>query len=556
LLQNAFPAACLKLKLAVRPRRKGRTSLQPIENHWGFFMTHWTRLLACGLLVPTLAYAQQPTTPAPTATLQAPAAASLSLADALSTALAQNPDYAQWLNNERPANMAVKSSYATFIPSATVSGGFNYTGSGSSNFGGTNVVKTSASVGSSYSIDLGWTLDGRVLAAPGESKANLRATQQQIDAANVQLRSAVLVQYLNVLQTNARIDVVTQQVKRNQVFLDLARARYQVGQATMLDVRQAEVTLGQSNVDLLVARQQNADARLELYRLMGVPAPEPVEQVRLTDSFPVTAPAFSLDSLLALAATVNPSLLAAQASSDATKWNVRAVKGDYFPTLRVQANWSGYTQEYTDDQTLLDQAYSSATGTAANCEFQNALINQIGGVPGYPNGGVIPNCNIYAGLNLPGTALNPVTSQQIINANNVFPWDFTTQPFQVFAGLSWPIFNGLQRETRVSEAKARRDDASEQLRAQGLLIRTQVTSRYLAISATYEAIGVAEANRIAAADQLRLAQDRYRLGNGTALELSDSEGAVQRAEGTYVDAVFAYHKAVAALEEAVGRPLR
>ena len=33
-------------------------------------------------------------------------------------------------------------------------------------------------------------------------------------------------------------------------------------------------------------------------------------------------------------------------------------------------------------------------------------------------------------------------------------------------------------------------------------------------------------------------------------------GAVQRAEGTYVDAVYAYHKAVAALEEAVGPPLR
>ena len=70
-----------------------------------------------------------------------------------------------------------------------MSGGFNYTGSGSSNFGGTNVIKTSASVGSSYNIDLNWGLDSRVLTAPGQTKANHRATQQQIDAANVQLRS-------------------------------------------------------------------------------------------------------------------------------------------------------------------------------------------------------------------------------------------------------------------------------------------------------------------------------------------------------------------------------
>lgn len=454
-------------------------------------MTHWKRLLVLGLLVPTIAAAQEPTTPAPTASLQPAPTAGLSLADAFSTALAKNPDYLQWLNNERPANMAVKSAYASFIPSASISGGFNYTGSGSSNFGGTNVIKTSASVGSNYSIDLDWTLNGRVLMTPGQSKANLRATKEQIQAANVSLRAAVQTAYLNVLQTDARIDVVTQQVDRNKVFLDLARARHQVGQATMLDVRQAEVTLGQSEVDLLVARQQNADARLELYRLMGVTPPPTFEQVTLTDSFPVVEPTYSLDTLLSTAAQVNPNLLAAEAASEASKYNLSAVKGEYFPSLRASANWSGYTQEYTDQDSITP-----------------------------------------------------------------FPWDFTTQPFQVFAGLSLPIFTGLQRETRVSEAKAQRDDGLEQVRAQSLLVRQQVTSRYLAIEATYKAIAVAEANRIAAADQLRLAQDRYRLGQGTALELSDSEGAVQRAEGTYVDAVYAYHKAVAALEEAVGQPLR
>jgi len=290
----------------------------------------------------------------------------------------------------------------------------------------------------------------------------------------------------------ARIEAL----QRNKVFLDLAKARYQVGQATMLDTRQAEVTLGQSQVDLLVARQQNADARLELYRLMGVPAPEGFEQVRLTDSFPVVQPTFTLDTLLGTAAEVNPNLRAAEAASDASRFNLTAVKSEYLPTLRAQAGWSGYTQNYTDT--------TAASGS---------------------------------------------------NSGD-YPWGFIGQPFQVFAGLSLPIFDGLNRETRVSQAKAQRDDATEQVRAQALLIRSQVTSRYLAVGTTYQGISVAEANRIAAHDQLRLAQDRYRLGQGTALELSDSEGAVQRAEGTYVDAVYGYHKAVAALEEAVGQPLR
>ena len=84
----------------------------------------------------------------------------------------------------------------------------------------------------------------------------------------------------------------------------------------------------------------------------------------------------------------------------------------------------------------------------------------------------------------------------------------------------------------------------------------EARDRWLGLQTSYQAIAVQAANRDAARDQLRLAQDRYRLGAGTSLEVSDAQNAVQRAEGDYVNAVYDYHKAVAALEAAVGRPLR
>jgi outer membrane protein len=87
-------------------------------------------------------------------------------------------------------------------------------------------------------------------------------------------------------------------------------------------------------------------------------------------------------------------------------------------------------------------------------------------------------------------------------------------------------------------------------------VRSDVHARFLGLQTAFQAIGVQSTNRDAAQDQLRLAQDRYRLGAGTALELSDAQNAVQRAEGDYVTAVYDYHKAIAALEAAVGRPLR
>jgi outer membrane protein len=97
---------------------------------------------------------------------------------------------------------------------------------------------------------------------------------------------------------------------------------------------------------------------------------------------------------------------------------------------------------------------------------------------------------------------------------------------------------------------------TEQVRARELQVRTDVQSRFLALGTSYQAIAVQASNRDAARDQLKLAQDRYRLGSGSALEISDAQNSVQRAEGDYVNAIYDYHKAIAALELAVGRPLR
>jgi len=152
--------------------------------------------------------------------------------------------------------------------------------------------------------------------------------------------------------------------------------------------------------------------------------------------------------------------------------------------------------------------------------------------------------------------LDPTLRQRILSENNVFPFSFTSQPFSARVQVSLPIFDAFNRDLSVAQARAQRDDQREFVRARTLQVRTDVQARHLALQTAYRAIAVQAANRDAARDQLRLAQDRYRLGSGSALEISDAQNAVQRAEGDYVNAVYDYHKAIAALELAVGRPLR
>ena len=514
-------------------------------------MKCWVGLIALVACLP-IAAAAQDSTHSVADTLVSPRVApavSLSLADALDRANHNSPAYRQVLNNANPARWGVRNAYGSFVPSVTANGSMGYTGSGRTDIGGGFIQPTSAYLTSGYSLMLNWQLDGHVLSGPGQQKALQKATDEDISGAGVQLKFDITTQYLNALQAAAQVEVARQQVRRNADFLTLAQARYRVGQATLLDVRQAEVTKGQSDVALLRAVQLDNEAKLELLRQMGVEPPVPVEQITLSDSFPVTPPEFQLDQLLALADQENPVLRSLRARQNAAGWGVRAAKSEFLPSLAVQAGWSGFTQELTDESSLLGTATSGAQRASSQCQYDNQVKSAL-------NLGGVQDCFSTFGLNSTGTALTPAVQQSLLDNNNVFPFDYTAQPFFAALRVSLPIFTGFSRSLRLSEARAAEEDADEDVRARRLAVHSDVHARHLGLVAADRAIAVQEANRVSARDQLRLAQDRYRLGAGTSLEVSDAQNAVQQAEGDYVNAVYFYHKAIAALEAAVGRPLR
>lgn len=503
-------------------------------------------------LLPGVLLAQQPVParPAPRATL--------SLAEALSQARTRSPTYRQVLNDAGPAKVAVQNAWGRLMPSLDVGGSLGYVGEGSSTFGGETFRQVSPSLTSGYGISIGLNLSGANLTGPGTQKANQRAVEQDIETATITLYNDVTGQYLVALQAIAQTNVARQQVQRNSEFLALAQARQNVGQATLLDVRQAQVTEGRSRVDLLVAQQTENDAKLELLRRMGVELPVSVTELALTDSFPVVEPAFQLEQLMGTAMTDNPTLRSLRAREDASVWGVKSAKSRYLPTLSFQAGWQGYTQEFTNTDLLLAGRLAGNQLAYQQCEFQNALIGALpgGGVPGYPNGGQVPDCKTFAGLDATGDALNPEVEALLLDRNNVWPFTFNSQPFQASVRISLPIFQGFDRNLQVARANAARDDAAEQVRARELQVKTDVQSRHLALNAAWEAIGVQSANQTAAREQLELAQTRFRLGSGSALEVTDAQTAVTRAEADYVNAVYAYHRAIVALEFAVGRRLR
>ena len=519
----------------------------PVTSHHNgpLVMIRWSGLFVLVWAIPATASAQDSSL---VSAAQRPV--TLSLAEAIQQARANSPVYRQALNDASPAKWGVRNAYGSLLPSLVASSEFGYTGSGQSNFGGGFTLPTSAFLTSGYNLGIEWRLSGRNLQGPMQQRALQRATQEDIDAAGIGLTAEISTQYFSSLQAAAQVAVARQQVLRNEDFLALARARYKVGQATLLDVRQAEVTKGSSDVALLRAIQAENEAKLDLLRRMGIEPPVSIDRIVLSDTFPVTPPTFQLDSLLALSDRQNPGLRSRRAREHAAGIDVRAAKTDFLPSLSLRAGWSGFTQQFTNQDLLVGQSLAEAQAQAADCQYNNAVRT------GLSLGGQTANCYSAAGLIDGGGALLDPVAQQIRNQNDVFPFSFTGQPFGANLTISLPIFTGFGRSLRLSQARAQEDDIEEEVRAYRLQVRTDVQSRYLGIHTAFQAIGVQETSRDAARDQLRLAQDRYRLGAGTALEVSDAQNAVQAAEGDYVNAVYDYHKAIAALEAAVGRPLR
>jgi outer membrane protein len=516
-------------------------------------MKRWMVVLP-SLLLSAAAAAQQPPLP-----MERPAPrVTVTLAEALESARQNSPTYRSVLNDQGAASWGVRNAFGAFIPNLSVSSGLGYTGSGASTFGGATFNQSSPSLSSSYGVSLTWQLDGSTLAQPGQQRANLRAVQEDITRAGVDLRTEITTQYLVAMQTIAETDVARQQVRRNEVFLELARARNQVGQATILEVRQAEVLKGQSELSLLRAEQAENEAKLTLFRLMGVQTPAPVQEVGLVEPFEVTEPTWDLPTLLGLALEENPGVRALRAREEAAGASVRSARSGYFPSLSVQAGWRGFTQEFTNTGIVLGGRLNSALGSAENCRFQNEIIQGLpaGQLPNQPNGGLISDCNAFADLDASGQALTAAKQAEILGGNDVFPFNFRSQPFSASLTISLPIFNGFSRELRVSQSRAQEEDARELVRGRELQVRSDVESRWLALQTAWRSIAVQSANRDAAREQLTLAQDRYRVGVGNTLEVTDAQNAVQRAEGDYVTAIYSYHRAIAALEAAAGRTLR
>jgi len=458
----------------------------------------------------------------------------LTLEEAIAIAQQNNTQYLTIKNTVRSADANLKQTNGSLLPTLSANARTNYTAGGQQvQFDRT--VQTNATYNNAYGANLNYQVNAGVLYAPRAARANRAAAQADVTNAAELLRANVTQQYITALQQQATAAVLDTLVTVSQSNLDLVNAKMEAGAGTIIDVRTAEVALGQARVNALTSHNQARVSKLQLFQTMGVPADIDAD---LTTTFAIAAPNFSLDSVLSLARRVNPDVAARKSRLTAATANVKLARTAYLPTLQVQTGYNATSLAYTNSDILAQQKAASVFGNFQNCMFLDSLRAGAG----------LPRENCGTGI---------ATADQLAAArasNN--PFSFNRVPLNVFVGLSVPIFNGFAREANIEQNKVLRDNAENDVRARNLQLTTDVTQAYLTLVTQAQTVELQTQTAAKAAEDLALQEESFKVGARTFLDVSTARATYEQAQINRVNAIYEYHKAFAALENAIGRPLR
>jgi outer membrane protein TolC len=121
--------------------------------------------------------------------------------------------------------------------------------------------------------------------------------------------------------------------------------------------------------------------------------------------------------------------------------------------------------------------------------------------------------------------------------------------------LSYPLFNGFQRESSIANADANVIVANANLRDARLALDASLTQAISGLVSADEQIDIARSSLAAALENMRMQQERYRLGTSTIVDLLTTQTALNQAQANLVSARYNYLVARAQIEALVGHGL-
>ncbi len=193
---------------------------------------------------------------------------------------------------------------------------------------------------SSYEIDL-W---GRVRSGREAAQLTASATREDLNAAAMTLAAGVVARWLKIIAQRQEIDLLAEQLRINQTFLELVELRYRKAMVSSLDVYQQKQIVEQVRSQIPLAQAEERLLQHELAVLLGKPPRFDlrIRQKDLPPLAPIPDTGLPADLLAA-----RPDVRAAGNRLRASEWQVAAARANRLPALRLAAG-GGYGAESLD----------------------------------------------------------------------------------------------------------------------------------------------------------------------------------------------------------------
>jgi len=160
-----------------------------------------------------------------------------------------------------------------------------------------------------------------------------RASDAAAQSAGETAAANAAVAYLRAARADAILSARAADSVLADSLISIARDQLTAGVGVALDVTRAQSQLAGVHAQLIAARGEQARARLELVRELGVPLDAPINLASSLDAMPVSDTVASEAAAVALAFRERPDLLRAELALDEGRQNVRATRAERLPTL-------------------------------------------------------------------------------------------------------------------------------------------------------------------------------------------------------------------------------
>jgi outer membrane protein len=275
--------------------------------------------------------------------LAATAAHAETLAEALASAYANNPELNAARAGTRAADESVPQALSGYRPRVNAFGtaGADMRRSGGSVENDGITIRSPIDTDTTYSATVGLTVVQPIFSG-FRTENGVRAAEAAVKASREQLRNTeqnvlydAAVAYMNVIRENAILDLRRANVRFLDEQVRAARDRFEVGEGTRTDVAQADAALAAASSAVSLA-EANLQAARGFYRQAIGHDPNGLKPGRGVDSLLPK----SLETAIGQSRTQHPAILATIHNADTAAFNVKIAEGALLPSLQLEASVS------------------------------------------------------------------------------------------------------------------------------------------------------------------------------------------------------------------------